>query len=50
MTGSCDTEGDELRTRFSRKEKEVEMRQAEMMMEMKIEMDQLLEGLKEAFT
>ena len=47
MTGSCDAEGDELRTTLSKKQKEFEMRQTEMM-EMKTEMDQLLEKLEEA--
>ena len=44
---SCDAEGNELRNRLSRKEKEFEARQAEMM-EMKAEMDQLLEKFEEA--
>ena len=47
MTGSCDAEGDKLRTTLSKKEKEFEMRQTEMM-EIKTEMDQLLEKLEEA--
>ena len=47
LIGSCEAEGDELRTRLTRKEKEFEVRQAEMM-EMKAEMDQLLEKLEEA--
>ena len=47
MTGSYDPEGDEMRTKLSRKEKEVEVRPAELM-EMKTEMDQHLEKWEEA--
>ena len=45
--GSCDAEGDELRTKLSRKEKEYEKKELEMM-ETKSKLDQLLSKLDEA--
>ena len=47
MTGSCDPEGDEMRTKLSRKEKEIEVRPAELI-KMKTKMDQHLEKWEEA--
>ena len=46
MAGSCDAEGDELRTKLSRKEKEYEMKQLEMV-ETKSKLNQLLSKLDE---
>lgn len=47
MFGSCDVEGDELRTKLSRKEKEYEKKQSEMM-EAKSKLDEVLNKLDEA--
>ena len=47
LVGSCDVEGDELRTKLSRKEKEYEKQQSEMM-EAKSKLDEVLSKLDEA--